>query len=207
MSPVSSIFIIDADAIYRAGMTACLAALPEVSHVSGSSCFEDARRRPELAECALAIVAVDGRDADSVVRLVHQSFGLRVLATATHLEETHVRSAVEAGAVGVMSKTDLTTESFVAQVRAAMHGAGYVPAELLSTWFGRPGVYRPAGGLNHREQGVLRLLADGKLTREVAQELSYSERTVKTVIRDAVTKLGASSRSQAIACAVREGLI
>ena len=45
------------------------------------------------------------------------------------------------------------------------------------------------------------------MTREVATELSYSERTVKTVLRDAVMKLGARSRSQAIAFAVREGLI
>jgi DNA-binding NarL/FixJ family response regulator len=54
---------------------------------------------------------------------------------------------------------------------------------------------------------VLRLFADGKLTREVADDMAYSERTVKTLLHDAVTKLGATSRSQAIAYAVRDGLI
>jgi len=62
-------------------------------------------------------------------------------------------------------------------------------------------------GLTVREQRVLGLIAAGKLTREVAFELAYSERTVKTVVREAIVKLGARSRSQAIASAVREGLI
>ncbi len=54
---------------------------------------------------------------------------------------------------------------------------------------------------------MLSLIAAGHPTREVALELSYSERTVKNVLHDVVTKLNARSRSQAVAFAVREGLI
>ena len=54
---------------------------------------------------------------------------------------------------------------------------------------------------------MLSLIAAGHPTREVAQALSYSERTVKNVLHDVVTKLNARSRSQAVAFAVREGLI
>ena len=61
--------------------------------------------------------------------------------------------------------------------------------------------------LTTREQDVLRLVADGHPTREVAKHLSYSERTIKNIIHDAVTKLNARTRSQAVAEAVREGLI
>ena len=61
--------------------------------------------------------------------------------------------------------------------------------------------------LTDREQQVLSLIAAGHPTREVALELSYSERTVKNVLHDVVTKLNARSRSQAVAFAVREGLI
>ena len=50
-------------------------------------------------------------------------------------------------------------------------------------------------------------IADGHAIREVAQQLCYSERTVKSVLHDVVTKLNARSRSQAVAHAVREGLI
>jgi hypothetical protein len=52
---------------------------------------------------------------------------------------------------------------------------------------------------------VLRLVAEGLPTREVAQQLSYSERTIKAVMQDVTTKLHAKRRSQAVALAVREG--
>jgi DNA-binding CsgD family transcriptional regulator len=50
-------------------------------------------------------------------------------------------------------------------------------------------------------------VAEGLPTREVAHRLSYSERTIKAVMHDVTTKLDAKSRSQAVALAVREGLI
>ena len=65
----------------------------------------------------------------------------------------------------------------------------------------------PIATLTDREQQVLALIAAGHQTREVAEQLCYSERTVKNVLHDVVTKLNARSRSQAVAFAVREGLI
>jgi DNA-binding NarL/FixJ family response regulator len=66
---------------------------------------------------------------------------------------------------------------------------------------------RTSSRLTRREEQVLTLLADGYSTREVALELSYSERTVKNILHDVVTKLNARTRSQAVAHAVRAGLI
>ena len=61
--------------------------------------------------------------------------------------------------------------------------------------------------LTDRETQVLSLIADGHLTREIAELLCYSERTVKNVLHDVVTKLNARTRAQAVAHGVREGLI
>ena len=61
--------------------------------------------------------------------------------------------------------------------------------------------------LTTQERQVLGLIAQGHATQEVARELCYSERTVKNVLHDVVTKLGARSRSHAVADAVRQGLI
>jgi DNA-binding NarL/FixJ family response regulator len=95
-------------------------------------------------------------------------------------------------------------------VRAAASGTGVVTSELLRELLdgiaqdnGQP----VAARLTDREQQVLALIAAGHPTREVAQQLCYSERTVKNVLHDVVTKMGARSRSQAVAHAVREGLI
>jgi DNA-binding NarL/FixJ family response regulator len=63
------------------------------------------------------------------------------------------------------------------------------------------------GGFAPREQMVLRLVAAGLSNREIAQRLSYSERTIKTILHDVVVKLGVKSRSQAVAMAVRERMI
>ena len=122
-------------------------------------------------------------------------------------------TAMQAGAVGFLRKDTLTTEGLSAAVSAAVNGAGVVTPDLLDNLLrgispdgvenGRSGLAR----LTEREQQVLSLIAKGHPTREVAQELCYSERTVKNVLHDVVTKLNARSRSQAVAHAVREGLI
>jgi DNA-binding NarL/FixJ family response regulator len=64
-----------------------------------------------------------------------------------------------------------------------------------------------AGGFAPREQMVLSLVAEGLSNREIAQRLSYSERTIKAVLHDVVVKLGVKSRSEAVAMAVRERMI
>ena len=96
--------------------------------------------------------------------------------------------------------------------KAAANGNGVVTPDLLGELLrgaSQDGADpRPAvAQLTDREQRVLSLIAAGHPTREVARELCYSERTVKNVLHDVVTKLNARSRSQAVAFAVREGLI
>lgn len=58
-----------------------------------------------------------------------------------------------------------------------------------------------------REYDVLRMLADGDTTREIAQQLSYSERTVKSIVHDVLAKLNCRTRAHAVALAVRQGVI
>ena len=62
-------------------------------------------------------------------------------------------------------------------------------------------------GLTEREIQVLRLIADGLDTAEVARELAFSERTIKSILHDVTTRLQLRNRSHAVAYAVREGLI
>ena len=62
-------------------------------------------------------------------------------------------------------------------------------------------------GLAQREIDVLRLVADGYDTAEIADQLAYSERTVKNVLHDITSRMQLRNRSQAVAYAIREGLI
>jgi DNA-binding NarL/FixJ family response regulator len=97
-------------------------------------------------------------------------------------------------------------------VRAAASGTGVVAHDLLAGLMRSLSPEALEAGhvparLTDREQQVLTMIAAGHPTREVAEELCYSERTVKNILHDVVTKLNARSRSQAVAFAVREGLI
>jgi DNA-binding NarL/FixJ family response regulator len=95
-------------------------------------------------------------------------------------------------------------------------GQGEVPPDLLARLLDQVGrlqrqVLTPRGiafsGLSERETQVLRLVADGHGTAEIAVRLCYSERTVKNVLHDITSRLQLRNRSHAVAYALREGLI
>ena len=150
---------------------------------------------------------------DEFIAAVKESTSARVIVCSSDCAEESVLAAIRAGAIGYLRKDTLTAEGLAAAVKAAANGTGVMTQELLSGLLSnvapdaadpsRPAVAR----LTEREQQVLALIAAGHPTREVALQLCYSERTVKNVLHDVVTKLNARSRSQAVAFAVREGLI
>jgi DNA-binding NarL/FixJ family response regulator len=130
-----------------------------------------------------------------------------------HCTDDAALAALHAGAVGLLRKDTLTPAALNAALDTAVSGAGLVVPDVIgdmirSATADALAVSRPnTARLTDREQRVLTLIAEGNATREVAQRLSYSERTVKNVVHDVVTKLNARSRSEAVASAVREGLI
>jgi DNA-binding NarL/FixJ family response regulator len=207
----TSVFIVDPHSIFRLGMATCLESLSLVGRVAGVDTVERAWERPELAAADLVIVDVDVPGVRSFMRDMRSAHDTPTLAAGSSWDANKITAVVEAGAVGVLAKESLTPETLEANVRAAMHGAGVLPSELMASVVGGPegpsDAEAEAGPLNEREQQVLRLIADGHGTREVAAALSYSERTIKNVLHDVVTKLGARSRSHAVAHAVRAGLI
>jgi len=194
------VFILDAHSIYRVGLAAYLSTFDEIARVGDAGAVADAKRDPVLLGANVVIVDPRIPGAEKFVRWVSQSTGARVLVCASRCDESEVRAATRAGAVGVLWKETLTPDGLRAAVRAAAV-AGVVAPEVVASR--RPSFSR----LTSREEEVLRLVAAGHPTREVARRLCYSERTIKNVIHDVVTKLNARTRSQAVAEAVREGLI
>jgi DNA-binding NarL/FixJ family response regulator len=205
-----NLFVVDPHTIYRRGLVACLEGLPEVSSVHQAESVRDAWESPPLFESDLVLVDHVMPGGPDFVGAVGESTGARVIVCSSHCAEDAVLAALQAGAVGVLRKDTLTTDSLATAVRAAANGTGVVTPELLRDLLDglAAGIDRPVvARLTDREQQVLSLIAEGHPTREVAEQLCYSERTVKNVLHDVVTKLGARSRSQAVAHAVREGLI
>jgi DNA-binding NarL/FixJ family response regulator len=209
----AGVFIVDPNPIFRLGMAACLESLEPVANAGGADTVHEAWERPELAEADLVIVDAAATHLHTFVRDVRGLHGTPSLVCGSSWQAEDIAAIVEAGAVGVLAKETLTPAKLEANVRAALHGAAVLPSELVSDLLGMGSDELEGGGglavgqLTAREQQVLRLIAEGHATREVAQQLCYSERTIKNVLHDVAMKLGARSRSHAVAHAVREGLI
>jgi DNA-binding NarL/FixJ family response regulator len=206
------LFVLDPHTIYRRGLAACLELLPGVEGVADAESVREAWEHPDLFASELVLLEVAVPGGQDFIAAVAEATGARVLVCTAEPTDDAVLAALQAGAVGFLRKDTLTPEALAAAVQAAASGSGVVAPDLLGSVLkgvtpegvnGHPTHAR----LSEREQQVLALIAKGHPTREVAQELCYSERTVKNVLHDVVTKLNARSRSQAVAFAVREGLI
>jgi DNA-binding NarL/FixJ family response regulator len=206
------VFVVDSHAIYRRGLVASLELLERVESVDQADGVLGAREHSALSQAD--VVIVDPSIVGGAAFLVAVGEELRVIACTSDCDDESVISAVEAGAVGYLRKDTLTQDLLQAAIQAAEGGAAIVGPDMLGAMLrSSPAASEdeptrpPVSRLSDREQRVLALIAEGYPTREVAAQLCYSERTVKNVLHDVVTKLNVRSRSQAVAHAVRDGLI
>jgi DNA-binding NarL/FixJ family response regulator len=210
----SAVFVLDSHDIFRRGMVSCLEAADGIASVEQAGSVGEAWDNPALGEADVALVDVEAEGSVDFVRELHGFAGVRALAIGDAHDTDRVGAAAAAGAYGALERGRLTPRALILAVLTAAEGGamlyGASPASLAPVAAGPASAPAgiPAGpALTPRERDVLALIADGLPTRQVATDLNYSERTIKKVLGDIVVKLGARSRSQAIACAVRQGLI
>ncbi|MCK2244237.1 MULTISPECIES: response regulator transcription factor [unclassified Crossiella] len=125
----------------------------------------------------------------------------------------NLRLLVEQQVVEVLPRNSATSEDLFTAVAAASERAEVSPACLqtrladrAATHFGQQGQVE-ANALNDREQAVLRLLAEGWDTNRIAEQLCYSERTVKNVLYGMTSRLSLRNRAHLVAYAIRTGMI
>jgi DNA-binding NarL/FixJ family response regulator len=94
-------------------------------------------------------------------------------------------------------------------IRAAARGESLLPSAVVEKVVARLAEPKPvaAGHLSEREQEVLGLLAEGAANKEIAARLHITERTVKAHVASVFNKLGVNSRAEAVAVALRSGLL
>ena len=206
------VFVCDPHSIYRRGLAASLELLEGVDRVCHAGSVREAWEHDGLFDSDIVLLDTATDGGWDFIGAVTESTGARVIVCTSEADEDDVLRSIQAGAVGYLRKDTLSPESLGAAVRAAASGTGVVAPDLLGSLLrgiSPDAISHRNGGarLTDREQQVLTLIAAGHPTREVAERLCYSERTVKNVLHDVVTKLNARSRSQAVAFAVREGLI
>jgi DNA-binding NarL/FixJ family response regulator len=202
---ITDVVVVEGHPVFRQGLVACLEGFAGIGRVESVASVAEAWAHPALGEAQIVLVDAAADGAGSFVSSLLEFTDTRVVALAGRHELDRLGAMVDAGAVAALVREDLTPERLGLSVRAVAAGATTTIASYPN---GAPAVVAaPVPELSKREQRVLSLVADGLPTREIGEELHYSERTVKKVLGDVVVKLGARSRSQAIARAVRQGLI
>lgn len=206
------LFVVDPHPIFRRGLVASLALMQGIDEVTQAPSPGDALAHDEFDQSNLVLLDCSADGGVEFIATARERTGASVLVCTSDCREPTVFAALREGAAGFLRKDALTHEALQAAITAVTSGASVISDDLMAgvvraglSIDGAPG--KSIAQLSDREQSVLSLVADGQTTREIAQHLSYSERTVKNVLHDVVTKLGVRSRSQAVAQAVRDGLI
>jgi DNA-binding NarL/FixJ family response regulator len=167
---------------------------------------------------------VDDNAAETDVVLVVAETGLRdLLTSSTRLvlvadqpRQAEVWAAIEHGLAVLVPRSEATTARLLRAIADAHHGRGDLPADQLGRLLRELSRLHEEtlaprdltlSGLSNRETEVLRLLADGLDTAEIATQLSYSERTVKNILHGMLNRLGLRNRAHAVAHGLRHGLI
>jgi DNA-binding NarL/FixJ family response regulator len=197
--------------------------------LTGQGAVAHLRTRPEVRvlsterrhEAEVALILVD-RITDETLELMDQiaarspTGDTRFVLVGDGVRERHVLRAVTRGLVSVIPRQEADFDRILRALIAMREGRLEMPGAAFGWLVGQlrsvqRDVLEPNGltaaGLETREVEVLGLLAEGLSTAEIAERLSYSERTVKNIIHGVLTRLKLRNRTQAVAFAVRNGAL
>lgn len=206
------ILIVDDHAIVRKGLRALLATEPDVQVVGEAGNGEEAVARaqalePDVVLMDLVMSKMDGIEATR--RITGQMPGVRVLVLTSFAADEKVFPAIKAGALGYLLK-DTGPDELVQAIRQVHRGEPSldptIARKVLYELSHPPRQPLTPDPLTERELEVLRLIAQGKSNREIADQLVIAEMTVRTHVSNVLGKLHLASRTQAALYALREGL-
>ncbi len=199
------VLIIDDHSVVRKGLVALFENFKDIVVVGDSG---DARQGFELCErtqphVVLMDMVMPNMDGVTATALLKQRFpDLQVVALTSFNDEDNVHHALKAGAIGYLLK-NASVDEVAEAVRRARRGQGTLAVEaaqaLISTATRPPA---PGHDLTDREREVLGLMVQGLNNREISENLVISSSTVKNHVSSILDKLGATSRTQAVAMAV-----
>ena len=214
MNPDIKVLIVDDHTLFRQGLRKLLDAYEEIEVVGEASNGGEAVSKvgevnPNLVLMDIKMPRMDGIEC---IKLIRENYPhLNIVALSMYDDAEYVLKAINAGASGYLQK-DVSADRLVDVVKQVHEGNKPVVYLMVSseTLRGIATVIPDANkskGISEQERRVLKLMADGKSNKQIARELAISEETVKRHIRNILPKLNASDRTQAVAEAIRQGLV
>jgi DNA-binding NarL/FixJ family response regulator len=203
-SPIR-ILVVDDHPVVRQGVAGLVGGHPDMRVVGEASNGREAIQQfrahhPDVVLMDLQMPEMNGLDALMAIR--DEAPEARIIVLTTYAGDTQVLRAIKAGARGYLLKSALHRE-LLETIRAVHAGKKSLSAEVSYELaeHATDDVLTPA------EVRVLRLIAEGNANKEIAEQLSVSEETVKGQVRNILSKLGAKDRTHAAMIGLKRGII
>jgi NarL family two-component system response regulator LiaR len=209
-SPRIRVLIVDDHTMVRRGLATFLKVFDDLELVGEAAGGQEAirlcdRLRPDVVLMDMVMPDMDGAAATRRIR--RQFSSIQVVALTSFKEEAIVQNALQAGAIGYLLK-DVSADDLARAIRAAAAGHATLSPEVTEVIVhaaGQPP--QPGLDLTERERAVLVLMVEGLNNTQIAEKLGVSPSTIKSHVSNILTKLGVSSRTEAVTLALRNGLV
>ncbi len=210
------ILLADDHAVLRSGLRLLLETQPDLQVVGETATGTETLNladtlQPDLILLDLSMPHLGGLDALPILRQIVPS--ARILILTMHDDAQYLRKAIQSGASGYILKKAADAE-LLSAIRAVLRGEMYVHPSMTKSLLE---TLLPSSGdttendrwdsLSEREQEVLKLVALGHTSAEIAEQLSLSAKTVETYRARGMEKLGLRTRAALVRYALRSGLI
>jgi DNA-binding NarL/FixJ family response regulator len=199
--------VVAVDPLDAAGVGALIASCPE---------FELLDRQQVNADVVVVVAESDRAHSLDPLRAIANRTGARLVLVGDGNGLPDLLGAARLGLAAILPRAEISAERLCGTIRTVHRGGAELPSAQQGRLLAQIGrlqrdVLDPRGlsvhGLDNREIDVLRLLADGFSTRDIADKLSYSERTVKNILHLLTGRLRLRNRTHAVAFAIRAGAI
>jgi NarL family two-component system response regulator YdfI len=205
------VLIADDHLVVREGLSAILEVAGDIEPVGEAADGAEAVRlagelSPDVVLMDLRMPNLDGIEAIRQIRALYPAIEIVILTT--YDDDEYIVQGLRAGARGYLLK-DTSRQVLFNAIRAAARGESLLPSAVVEKVVAHLAKPQPAprAPLSNREQEVLALLAEGAANKEIAFQLHITERTVKAHVTSILNKLGVNSRTEAVAVALRSGLL
>ena len=204
------VLIVDDHEIVRKGLATFLEVSDDIELVGQAASGDEALRlcaqhKPDVVLLDMVMPGMDGPTTAKAIREAHPE--IRVLALTSFPEEDLIQRALEAGVLGYLLK-NVGASELAGAIRSAKAGRATLAPEATLTLMQRASRPAPPGhDLSPRERQVLKLMTQGKSNRQIAETLVISQSTADFHVSNILGKLGAASRTEAVAIALQNRLV